>query len=408
MPAQRITSNKEPGAIIIFGMTLDELLALVRARTHEVLPEEDLVKKAKRHLSGKPMRIKLGCDPTRPDLHLGHYVVLRKLKELQDVGAEIVFIVGDFTGMIGDPSEQSETRPRLSREQIDENAKTYFQQVYRVLDQDKTEVRGNAEWLAPLRAADVIELASCYTVARMLERDDYEKRFKAGVPIYIHEFLYPLYQGYDSFAIKADIEAGGTDQKFNFLVGRAVQEHFGMEPQVILTMPLLRGTDGVRKMSKSWDNYIGITESPRDMFGKLMSISDELMPDYYTLLLDLTPEVKKLIRDDPREAKAQLARDTVAIFHGRAEAKRAEEEFNKVFREGGLPDDMPEFKLPEAGLEVVELLVRSGLASSKSEARRLLDGGGVSLEGARLSVGDVVSRPGILRVGKRRFLRLRN
>ncbi|MGC8894950.1 MAG: tyrosine--tRNA ligase [candidate division WOR-3 bacterium] len=389
-------------------MTLEELLALIKARTHEVLPEEDLVRKAKRHLSGKPLRIKLGCDPTRPDLHLGHYVVLRKLKELQDAGAHIIFIVGDFTGMIGDPSGQSETRPRLSREQIDENARTYFQQVYKVLDPDRTEVRGNSEWLASLTAADVIELASCYTVARMLERDDYAKRFRAGIPIYIHEFLYPLYQGYDSYAISADIETGGTDQKFNFLVGRAVQEHFGQEPQVILTMPLLRGTDGARKMSKSWDNYVGITESPRDMFGKLMSIPDELMPEYYALLLDLTPEASRLIKDNPREAKAQLARDIVTIFHSRTEAIAAEEEFNKIFRDGGQPDDVPEFKLPEGGLDIVELLVRSGLATSKSEARRLLEGGGVRLDGSRLAVGQVVSVPGILRVGKRRFLRLRN
>ncbi|MGB9590500.1 MAG: tyrosine--tRNA ligase, partial [Candidatus Hydrothermia bacterium] len=330
------------------------------------------------------------------------------LKELQDAGAHIIFIVGDFTGMIGDPSGQSETRPRLSREQIDENARTYFQQVYKVLDPDRTEVRGNSEWLASLTAADVIELASCYTVARMLERDDYAKRFRAGIPIYIHEFLYPLYQGYDSYAISADIETGGTDQKFNFLVGRAVQEHFGQEPQVILTMPLLRGTDGARKMSKSWDNYVGITESPRDMFGKLMSIPDELMPEYYALLLDLTPEASRLIKDNPREAKAQLARDIVTIFHSRTEAIAAEEEFNKIFRDGGQPDDVPEFKLPEGGLDIVELLVRSGLATSKSEARRLLEGGGVRLDGSRLAVGQVVSVPGILRVGKRRFLRLRN
>lgn len=387
-------------------MTLEELLELIRARTHEVLPEEDLIRKAKRHLSGEPLRVKLGCDPTRPDLHLGHYVVLRKLRELQDAGAHIIFIVGDFTGMIGDPSGQSEARPRLSREQIEENAKTYFQQVYKVLDPEKTEVRRNSEWLASLTAADVVELASCYTVARMLERDDYEKRFRAGVPIYIHEFLYPLYQGYDSFVVRADIEVGGTDQKFNFLVGRAVQEHFGAEPQVILTMPLLVGTDGVRKMSKSWDNYVGITESPREMFGKIMSIPDEIMPDYYSLLLDLTPEVKKLIEDNPRDAKARLARELVAIFHGRAEAQRAEEEFNRVFREGGVPDEVPEFRLPEGGIEIVELLVRANLASSRSDARRLLDGGGVSLDGAKLSVGQIVSEPGVLRVGKRRFLRL--
>jgi len=387
-------------------MTLEELLELIRARTHEVLPEEDLIRKAKRHLSGEPLRVKLGCDPTRPDLHLGHYVVLRKLRELQDAGAHIIFIVGDFTGMIGDPSGQSEARPRLSREQIEENAKTYFQQVYKVLDPEKTEVRRNSEWLASLTAADVVELASCYTVARMLERDDYEKRFRAGVPIYIHEFLYPLYQGYDSFVVRADIEVGGTDQKFNFLVGRAVQEHFGAEPQVILTMPLLVGTDGVRKMSKSWDNYVGITESPREMFGKIMSIPDEIMPDYYSLLLDLTPEVKKLIEDNPRDAKARLARELVAIFHSRAEAQRAEEEFNRVFREGGVPDEVPEFRLPEGGIEIVELLVRANLASSRSDARRLLDGGGVSLDGAKLSVGQIVSEPGVLRVGKRRFLRL--
>jgi tyrosyl-tRNA synthetase len=387
-------------------MTLEELLGLIKARTHEVLPEEDLIRKAKRHLSGKPLRVKLGCDPTRPDLHLGHYVVLRKLRELQDAGAHIIFIVGDFTAMIGDPSGQSETRPRLSKEQVDENARTYFQQVYKVLDPERTEVRGNSEWLSSLTAADVVELASCYTVARMLERDDYEKRFKAGVPIYIHEFLYPLYQGYDSFAVNADIEAGGTDQKFNFLVGRAVQEHFGAEPQVILTMPLLVGTDGLKKMSKSADNYIGITEPPREMFGKLMSIPDEIMPHYYSLLLDLTPEIERLIRDDPREAKARLAREIVAVFHGRAEAQRAEEEFNRVFREGGLPDEMPEFSLPEGGIEIVELLVRANLAPSRSEARRLLDGGGVRFGEARLSVGQIVSEPGVLRVGKRRFLKL--
>jgi tyrosyl-tRNA synthetase len=387
-------------------MTLEELLGLIKARTHEVLPEEDLIGKAKRHLSGKPLRVKLGCDPTRPDLHLGHYVVLRKLRELQDAGAHIIFIVGDFTAMIGDPSGQSETRPRLSKEQVDENARTYFQQVYKVLDPERTEVRGNSEWLSSLTAADVVELASCYTVARMLERDDYEKRFKAGVPIYIHEFLYPLYQGYDSFAVNADIEAGGTDQKFNFLVGRAVQEHFGAEPQVILTMPLLVGTDGLKKMSKSADNYIGITEPPREMFGKLMSIPDEIMPHYYSLLLDLTPEIERLIRDDPREAKARLAREIVAVFHGRAEAQRAEEEFNRVFREGGLPDEMPEFSLPEGGIEIVELLVRANLAPSRSEARRLLDGGGVRFGEARLSVGQIVSEPGVLRVGKRRFLKL--
>ncbi|MEO0140443.1 MAG: tyrosine--tRNA ligase [candidate division WOR-3 bacterium] len=387
-------------------MTLEELLALIKARTHEVLPEGDLIQKAKRHIEGRPLRIKLGCDPTRPDLHLGHYVVLRKLKELQEAGAHIIFIVGDFTGMIGDPSEQSETRPRLSKEQVEENSKTYFQQVYKVLDPEKTEVRGNSEWLAKLTAADVIELASCYTVARMLERDDYEKRFRAGIPIYIHEFLYPLYQGYDSYAVSADIEVGGTDQKFNFLVGRAVQEHFGQEPQVILTMPLLRGTDGVKKMSKSSDNYIGITEPPREMYGKIMSIPDELMPEYYELLLELTPDLMELIKAEPREAKARLAREIVKVFHGSAEAEAADAEFIRIFREGGQPDNMPEFRLPEGGIEIVDLLVRLGLASSRSEARRLLDGGGVRLNGVRLSVGQVVLDPGVLRVGKRRFIRV--
>ena len=387
-------------------MRRDEVIELIRARTVDLLPEDDLVRKVDRHLAGRPLRVKLGCDPSRPDLHLGHYVVLRKLKELQGIGARIIFIVGDFTGMIGDPAEQSETRPRLSREQVEANGRTYFEQVYRVLDPKETEVHGNAEWLAKLTAADIIELASCYTVARMLERDDYEKRFRAGIPIYVHEFLYPLYQGYDSLAINADIETGGTDQKFNLLVGRSVQEHFKKEPQVILTMPLLRGTDGVRKMSKSLDNYIGITESPSEMFGKLMSIPDDLMPDYYTFLLDYGAGEQKIVRDNPRDAKAGLARRVVALFHGENEALRAEEGFNRVFREKGLPEDMSEFKLPEGGLEVVVLLVSANLAASKSEARRLLDGGGVTLDGVKLSQGEVITRSGVLRVGKRRFLRL--
>ncbi len=381
-------------------------MEIIRARTVDLLPEQDLERKVQRHLDGEPLRVKLGCDPTRPDLHLGHYVVLRKLKELQDVGAEIIFIIGDFTGLIGDPSGASKTRPRLSPEELEENSRTYFEQVYTVLDREKTQVRRNSQWLSKICAGQVIELASCYTVARMLERDDFEKRHKTGVPIYIHEFLYPLYQGYDSYAINSDIETGGTDQKFNFLVGRAVQEHYGQEPQVILTMPILRGTDGQRKMSKSYDNYIGITESPSSMFGKIMSIPDQLMEEYYRLLLDITPQVRAKIKQDPRNAKADLARGVVRIFHGLEEAKRAEEEFNRIFKSGGLPDDMPEFKLPPGGLPVVELLVNAGMASSKSEARRLLRGGGVRFEGAKLAEGALLDEPGVLRVGKKRFLRI--
>ncbi len=376
-------------------------MALVKAGAAEVLPEEDLRRKAERHLRGQPLRVKLGCDPTRPDLHLGHYVVLRKLKELQDVGAKIIFIIGDFTALIGDPSGRSETRPRMSPEEIEANAKTYFEQVWRVLDPEKTEVRRNSEWLAKLSSADVIELASCYTVARMLERDDFSKRFKAGVPIYIHEFLYPLYQAYDSVAIRADIELGGTDQKFNLLVGRDVQVHYGQEPQVILTMPLLVGLDGVRKMSKSYDNYIAFNDPPEQVYGKVMSIPDELMPHYYEVVLR-----EKMPKGHPRDVKANLARRITELLWGPEAAKRAEEEFNRVFRERQAPSDAPEFRLPPEGMSIVEILVQSGLAPSKSEARRLLRQRAVKLEGRVLEEREIVKERGILKVGKKRFLKL--
>ncbi len=382
-------------------MTVEELVALVKAGAAEVLPEDDLRRKAERHLKGEPLRVKLGCDPTRPDLHLGHFVVLRKLKELQEVGAKIIFIIGDFTAMIGDPSGRSETRPRMSPEEVEENAKTYFEQVWRVLDPEKTEVRRNSEWLGKLSAADVVELASCYTVARMLERDDFSKRFKAGVPIYIHEFLYPLYQAYDSVAVRADIELGGTDQKFNLLVGRDVQVHYGQEPQVILTMPLLVGLDGVRKMSKSYNNYIAFNDPPEQVYGKVMSIPDELMPHYYEVVLR-----ERMPQGHPRDVKANLARRITELLWGPEAAKRAEEEFNRVFREGGVPETAPEFRLPPEGMPIVELLVQSGLVPSKSEARRLLRQRAVKLGSRVLGEKEIVKEKGVLKVGKRRFLRI--
>lgn len=389
---------------------IEEQLRIIRKNTVDLLPEEELIRKLKR---GTPLRVKYGADPTRPDLHLGHYVCLRKLKDFQDLGHRVIFIVGDFTAMIGDPSERSETRPRLSEEEVKENAQTYFEQVFKVLDPDRTEVVFNSKWLAPLTAKEVIELAATYTVARMLERDDFRKRFQEGNAIYIHEFLYPLFQGYDSVAIRADVEIGGTDQKFNFVVAREVQKAFGQEPQVILTLPLLEGTDGVRKMSKSYDNYIALLDPPKEMYGKVMSIPDELMPKYYRLVLwyegEALKAVERMIREQPRDAKAKLAYEIVKLFHSEAAAREAEEEFNRVFREKQAPSEMPEFMLPPEGLPLLEILHRSGLVPSRSEGRRLIRQGAVRLEGFPITEETAriqVHSPAVLRVGKRRFLKL--
>ncbi len=390
---------------------IGEVLPIIKQNVVDLIPEEELIEKLKKK---DKIIVKYGADPSRPDLHLGHYVCLKKLKDLQDLGFSIVFIVGDFTAMIGDPTGRSKTRPRLTEEEVKENSRTYFEQVFKVLDREKTIVRYNSEWLARLTAKDIIEISSTYTVARMLERDDFAKRYKENIPISIHEFLYPIFQGYDSYAVHADIEVGGTDQVFNFLVAREIQKHFGEEPQVILTVPLLEGTDGKLKMSKSYDNYIGLTEKPEDIYGKVMSIPDTLIYKYYKLVLYYDDEslkkVESFIREDPRGAKAKLAYEIVKLLHSEEDAKRAEEHFNRVFREKKIPDNIPEFELPKEGLNIVEILYRSGLVTSKSEARRLINQRAVKLNGEPVTnIDTVLKRDGekVLKVGKRKFLKLR-
>ncbi|MEO0258087.1 MAG: tyrosine--tRNA ligase [candidate division WOR-3 bacterium] len=391
-------------------MKLEDQLKIIKFNTVDLLPEEELVEKLKKK---KTLRIKYGADPSRPDLHLGHYVCLKKLKDLQDLGHHIIFIVGDFTAMIGDPSGRSKTRPRLSKEEVLENSKTYFEQVFKVLDPEKTEIRYNSEWLSKLTPYQIIELSATYTVSRMLERDDFKDRFKNNIPISIHEFLYPLFQAYDSVAISADIEVGGTDQKFNFLVGREVQQAFGQEPQVILTVPILEGTDGKLKMSKSYDNYIGITESPDMMFGKVMSIPDNLMLKYYKLVLyyedDKLKDIEKRIAENPRDCKADLAERIVEIFWGKEAARAAREEFDRVFKYGGVPDEIPEFVVPSEGMPIIEILAKSGVVSSKSEARRLISQKAVKV-GDRVILSEfenIVPGDGlVIKVGKRKFLKV--
>jgi tyrosyl-tRNA synthetase len=389
-------------------------MAVSKRGCDELLPEADwLAKLARSEATGVPLRIKLGLDPTAPDLHLGHTVVLNKMRQLQDLGHKVIFLVGDFTSMIGDPSGRNTTRPPLSREQIDANAKTYFNQAKLVLDESKTEIRYNSEWSDPLGARGLIQLASRYTVARMMERNDFHDRFKAGTPISVHEFLYPLMQGYDSVALQSDIELGGTDQKFNLLVGRALQSEYGQEPQCILTMPLLEGLDGVEKMSKSKGNYIAITEPPNDMFAKLLSISDPMMWKYFTLL-SFRPEIElaALKREidggrNPKDAKLQLAHEITARFHGAAAAQAAESDFNLRAR-GGIPDQIDSVTLTGAPLQIGTILKHANLAPSTSEALRLVDGNGVRIDGSvvtdkglRLAAGTYV-----VQVGKRKFARV--
>ena len=389
-------------------------MAVSKRGCDELLPEADwLAKLARSEATGVPLRIKLGLDPTAPDLHLGHTVVLNKMRQLQDLGHKVIFLVGDFTSMIGDPSGRNTTRPPLSREQIDANARTYFNQAKLVLDESKTEIRYNSEWSDPLGARGLIQLASRYTVARMMERNDFHDRFKAGTPISVHEFLYPLMQGYDSVALQSDIELGGTDQKFNLLVGRALQSEYGQEPQCILTMPLLEGLDGVEKMSKSKGNYIAITEPANDMFAKLLSISDPMMWKYFTLL-SFRPEaeIAALKREvetgrNPKDAKVQLAHEITARFHGTAAAEAAEADFNLRAR-GGVPDQIDAITLAGAPLQIGSVLKQARLAPSTSEALRLVDGNGVRVDGAvvtdkslRLAAGTYV-----VQVGKRKFARV--
>ena len=390
---------------------IEQSVQTIRRGCDELIVEEELVKKL---TSGRKLRIKLGLDPTAPDLHLGHTVVINKLRDFQQLGHQVQFLIGDFTGMIGDPTGKNQTRPPLSREEILANAKTYREQAFKILDPDKTQILFNSEWSDKLGAEGMIKLAAQYTVARLLERDDFSKRMKNNQPIAVHELLYPLMQGYDSVAMKADVELGGTDQKFNLLVGRELQRAYGQEPQCVLTMPLLEGTDGKDKMSKSLGNYIGITEPAKDMFGKLMRISDELMWRYLELLSFAPAEKvaasKKQVAAgrNPREIKVELAKEIVARFHSSAAATRAEEEFNAMFRDREMPQDMPEKTVSETA--IVKVLKQADLVPSTSEAARMIEQGGVKINGEKVSDKNLSLRRGetlVIQVGKRKFARVR-
>ncbi|MDE2132932.1 MAG: tyrosine--tRNA ligase [Betaproteobacteria bacterium] len=395
-------------------MSFEDALQEIRRGADEVLPEAELVERLR---SGKPLRVKAGFDPTAPDLHLGHTVLINKLKTLQDLGHEVIFLIGDFTGLIGDPTGRNATRPPLTPEQIEANAVTYKAQVFKILDPERTTVAFNSTWMHPLGAAGMIKLAATHTVARMLERDDFAKRYQSELPIALHEFLYPLVQGYDSVALKADLELGGTDQKFNLLMGRELQKHYGQKPQCILTMPLLEGTDGVNKMSKSMNNFIAIDEAPRDQFGKLMSISDELMWRYLELLSFQPLATLRQWRQEveggrnPRDIKVALAQEIVARFHGQAAAEAALADFEARFRGNAIPEDIPEVVLAVGaeGLPIAQVLKQSGLTASTSEALRMIEAGGVRLDGGRVEDKGLHLQAGttvVLQVGKRKFARV--
>jgi len=401
-----------------------EQMALIKQGCQEIIREEELQARLERALAtGRPLRVKAGFDPTAPDLHLGHTVLIQKLKNFQDLGHQVIFLIGDFTGLIGDPSGKSETRPPLTEEEVQANAATYERQIYKILDPEKTVIDFNSRWMKEMQAQDLIRLAARHTVARMLERDDFHKRYAAQTPISIHEFLYPLIQGYDSVALHADVELGGTDQKFNLLVGRDLQREYGQDPQVVLTMPLLEGLDGVQKMSKSLGNYVGIDEPPGEMFGKIMSVSDVLMLRYYELLTDITPAALARLREDlesgakhPRQVKEELAVELVARYHGRSAARDAAREFAHIFREKGLPEEIEEVALrfnPMASASITpswtllpNVLKESGMVASTSDARRLISQGAVKIDGEKatevnleLTIGETYQ----LQVGKRRF-----
>ena len=395
-------------------MSFFEDLAQIRRGAEEILVEAELVERLK---AGRPLRVKAGFDPTAPDLHLGHTVLINKLRQFQDLGHEVLFLIGDFTGMIGDPTGKNVTRKPLTRDDVMQNAATYEHQIFKILDPAKTTVMFNSQWMGQMNAADLVQVAARHTVARMLERDDFSKRYAAGQPIAIHEFLYPLIQGYDSVAMKADVELGGTDQKFNLLVGRELQKHYGQKPQVILTMPILEGLDGVQKMSKSLNNYIGINEPPDEMFGKLMSISDDLMWRWFELL-SFRPmqEIEQLQKDvingaNPRDIKFQLGREIVARFHDDAAAEAAQAGFIARFQKGAVPDEMPEFELAsgDAGLGIASLLKEAGLTGSTSESFRMIKQGAVRIDGARVEDKGLAIAAGnthVFQVGKRRFARV--
>jgi tyrosyl-tRNA synthetase len=396
-------------------MNFDEQIAELHRGTSEVLTDADLAKKLRR---GTPLEVKAGFDPTAPDLHLGHTVLLNKMRQFQKLGHHVTFLIGDFTGMIGDPSGRNATRPALTPEEIQANAHTYEAQVFKILDRERTRIDFNSRWLGKLTSTEMVKLTAHYTVARMLERDDFAKRYKAGQPISIHEFLYPLAQGYDSVAMKADVELGGTDQKFNLLVGRSLQEAYGQEPQVVITTPLLEGTDGVNKMSKSLGNYIGITEEPDSMFGKLMSISDELMWRYFELLsFRALPEIAALRRSadegrNPRDIKFELARELVERFHDAAAAMRAQKNFTARVSEKAVPQDLPlkVIRVEASGLRVANLLKEAGLAASTSEANRKIEEGAVKIDGTKVTDRSLILSAGaehVFQVGSRRFARLK-
>lgn len=397
---------------------VEEQIALIKENTAEIITEDELLEKLRRSFAEKrPLRCKLGIDPSAPDIHLGHAVVLHKMKTFQDMGHQLVIILGDFTGQIGDPTDRSETRPQLSKEEVLENARTYQEQIFKIIDREKTELLFNSQWLGALNFSDVLQLASTCTVARMMEREDFAYRYRENLSIGIHEFFYPLMQGYDSIAVKADIEFGATEQKFNLLMGRHLQKAHGEEPQVALTMPILVGTDGVQKMSKSLGNYIGVAEPAEEIYGKVMSIADQVMPDYFHLATRLSFEEARRIIDGykegrlhPRDVKMRLAREIVTLYHGKAASVRAEEGFKQVFQRGEIPAEMPLFKISAASsADLVSLLVETSLAASRSEARRLIKQGGVRVN--QEQVKDIALRwpePGelILQVGKRKFARV--
>ncbi len=395
--------------------SIKQILEVVRRGTEEILLEEELIKRLS---TGKPLRVKAGFDPTAPDLHLGHTVLLNKMRQLQQLGFDILFLIGDFTGMIGDPSGKNETRPPLTREQVNANAETYRKQVFKILDPDKTHIMFNSEWMDALSAVDLVKLAATHTVARMLERDDFHKRYKNSQPIAIHEFLYPLLQGYDSVAMRADIELGGTDQKFNLLMGRELQKHFGQQPQIVITLPLLPGLDGIKKMSKSLGNYIAIDESPNDIFGKVMSISDETMWIYYELISLRSLDEIKAFKDqvqqgvNPRDIKFKLAEEIVERFHSAAMAKQAYENFTAQFQQGAVPDDLKEIRLEsptKEGLPMASIIKMAGLTESTSEAIRMIKQGAVRFDGERVQDQHVMIKAGetfVLQVGKRRFAKV--
>ena len=397
-------------------------LEIIRRGAAEIVPENELVEKIKKSVAaGKPLHIKLGLDPTAPDIHLGHTVVLQKLRQFQDLGHKVTIIIGDYTGRIGDPTGKSETRKQLTDEEIKVNAQTYENQIFKILDRSKTNVVFNSQWLAPLTFADVIGLAAKYTVARMLERDDFAKRFHNELPISIHEFFYPLMQGYDSVALEADIELGGTDQKFNLLMGRHLQKEYGQEPQVALMMPILEGLDGVQKMSKSLGNYIGITESPKEMYGKTMSIADELMTRYFELVTPVEMEEIRAVEKGlkageihPRDLKMRLAREIVTIYYGAEAAEKAEEEFKNIFQKKELPNEVPEYRLSDKDLEggciwLPKLLALAGLVSGTSEGKRLIQQGAVKIDEEKITDPDIKLIPQdgiIIKAGKRKFAKI--